>query len=362
MHRVLILAPLAALLIIGCSAQGASASSSVHKPPTNASAVTAPHWVHYKDLTEGAFTMDVPAGWQVEGGMWRFGYFDARWMMTARTLDGAMVVRLDDVSVPPYVLPGPSTGQTGQPYVRPQQFQMMVADYQPASDYAALYAKQRFKSVCKTLTPRSGAAWKPTIPAADSVATNVQASTQGAISYDCETSSGYRIATVFARTTQFGVAYGSGFWVVDPLISILTTKQDEHASYAVAQHMLNSWQKNPAWVAYQDRLTKMGLDQIQANFQQFLQQTQAQMASFESSMNAQVNGFESRMSAQSAQVNSFDENLVGIQDMTDPLTGESLQVFSGPHSNYYRNGLGQEINSDVSPGPDFHQVGPANSQ
>lgn len=355
MFRTAWFVSLVAVLFAGCVAQTGPASASA--PKSSGNGATTPHWVHYKDLTEGAFTMDVPAGWQVQGGMWRFGYFDARWMMTVRTLDGAMVIRLDDVSVPPYALPGPSTGQAGQPYVKPQQFQMMVADYQAASNYAQLYAKQRFKSVCKSLAPRPGSAWRPQEPSYSGVQ-NVQKSTNAGVSFICDSSQGQRIATVYARTTQFAASYGTGYWVVDPLISILTTKQDEHASYAIAQHMLLSWKKNPEWVAYQNKLTQMGLDQIQANFQQFLQQTQAQMAAFRSSMNAQVNGFESRMASQATQVNSFDENLVGIQSMTDPMTGESLQVFSGPHSNYYRNGLGQEVNSDISPGPSFHQIGP----
>lgn len=302
--------------------------------------------------------MDVPAGWQVQGGMWRFGYFDARWMMTVRTLDGAMVIRLDDVSVPPYVLPSPSTGPAGQPYTKPQQFQMMVADYQNAADYARLYANHRFKSVCKSLSARSGTPWRPAMPPGFALGPSVQKTSQASLSLLCATSEGQRIVTVYARTTQFPVAYGSGFWAADPLISILTTKQDEHASYAIAQHMLASWRKNPKWVAYQNQLTKIGLDQIQANYQEFLRQTQAQMQAFRSSMSTQVNGFESRMQSQAAQVNTFDQALVGIQDATDPVTGESLQVFTGPHSNYYRNGLGQTVNSDISPGPSFHQITP----
>jgi hypothetical protein len=43
--------------------------------------------VRYTDSAEGAFSMDVPVGWQVQGGMYRFGYFDVRWMMAARSLD-----------------------------------------------------------------------------------------------------------------------------------------------------------------------------------------------------------------------------------------------------------------------------------
>jgi hypothetical protein len=45
------------------------------------------NWVRYTDSAEGAFSMDVPVGWQVQGGMYHFGYFDVRWMMAARSLD-----------------------------------------------------------------------------------------------------------------------------------------------------------------------------------------------------------------------------------------------------------------------------------
>ncbi len=39
-------------------------------------------WVRYTDPAEGAFSMDIPVGWQIQGGMFRFGYFDVRWRWT----------------------------------------------------------------------------------------------------------------------------------------------------------------------------------------------------------------------------------------------------------------------------------------
>jgi hypothetical protein len=121
-------------------------------------------WVRYSDSSEGAFSIDIPVGWQVQGGMYRFGYFDVRWMIDVRSLDGKTIVRLDDVNVPPYVLPGPNTGRDGQPYVKPQQFQMVVARYLEARPYAELYATHRFSEVCRSLTARAPD-WVPSIPA-----------------------------------------------------------------------------------------------------------------------------------------------------------------------------------------------------
>src|ERR1035438_7881989 len=46
------------------------------------------NWVRYTDSAEGAFSMEVPVGWQVQGGMYRFGYFDVRWRWTCAPSTG----------------------------------------------------------------------------------------------------------------------------------------------------------------------------------------------------------------------------------------------------------------------------------
>jgi hypothetical protein len=358
MIRLACVIGLAALVLAGCASQSDGAtSSSGGKPakPVVASAQVPQAWVHYTDTAEGAFSMDVPAGWQVQGGMWRFGYFDVRWMMTVRSLDGAMLVRVDDVSVPPYVLPGPYTGTQGQTYSKPQQFQMVVSDYRTGEEYAKLYGPHRFKSVCTTMAVQSGKSWSPALPALFAASPAAQHVTSGSITYGCLTSAGPRLAIVYARTTQYPAGSSPGFWVVDPLISILTTPKDANVAYAVAQRMLNSWQKNPKWAAYQNQLTQVGLNQIMSNFQSFMSQMQAYDQARRQAMDSQVAGFESRMNAQSAQVNSFCETLTGIQNVTDPESGAQFQVWMGPKSNYYSNGS-TTINSDISPGLGFHQV------
>jgi hypothetical protein len=44
------------------------------------------------DHAEGAFSMEVPVSWQVEGGTYRFGYFDVRRTMYIGYLDGQVIV------------------------------------------------------------------------------------------------------------------------------------------------------------------------------------------------------------------------------------------------------------------------------
>jgi hypothetical protein len=336
----------------GCHASPSSApqASGFSSAPAGSSANI--QWVRYTDSAEGAFSMDVPVGWQVLGGMYRFGFFDVRWMMEARSLDGKVAIRIDDPNVPPYVLPGPHSGPAGHAAIRPHMFQMVVEDYQDARPYADTYARRRFSSVCTALTPRA-ADWTPTMPA-DWQAEAGARVTQASVAYGCASSAGSRLVAVFARSTLH--AGGQGLWQVDPIISIIATPEALARAEAMTQHMIDSWQVSPAWQQFQQRMTNMGLAQMTAQFNQFLQQMQAYDAQRRAAMNQQVSQFESRQNAQAQQVSDWGEILTGLTTVSDPQTGTQFQVFSGPHANYWSNGNGVKVNSTLSPGPDFYQL------
>ena len=320
-------------------------------PEPPASAADQIEWLRYNDSAEGAFTMDVPLGWQIQGGMYRFGYFDVRWMMGVRSLDGKIIIRISDVNIPAYVLPSPSTGREGQPYTKPQQFQMVVAKYQEPGPYAELYAKHRFSEICKTMTP-AAAGWKPTVPATWGDP-NGRAS-DGDVAYNCDSSDGPRIASVYSRNTVYQ-GQGYSFWMAMP-VSILCAPDRCEQARSMTQHMMESFEKNPQWVAYQNQLTQVGLAQIRASFGQFMQQMQQFHQQFTQSMNQQVAGYYARQNAQARQVSGWCDTINGLANVRDPKTGSQFQVFSGPKSNYYINGLGVKVNSNISPGPEFHQL------
>jgi len=351
--RVVHCSLLSAAVMFGflCGCKSGSLSVPAVEATTAGNQPAAVNWIQYTDTAEGAFSMDVPAGWQIQGGMYRFGYFDIRWMMDARSLDGKVVLRVDDVNIPPYVLPAANTGRDGQPYTRPQQFQMMVSSYREAQPYGENYAKHRFGSVCTSMTP-SAASWTPTMPSDWQLPAGVKSS-QASLAYTCSTSDGPRTVELFLRTQVLQ----NGLWTVDPVISIIASPDRIAFAQDTVQHMVDTWQQNPEWKMYQVRMTQTGLNEIRANFQQFMQQMRAFDQQRQAAMNQQVAGFEARQHAQAAQVSSFGDILTGVTNISDPQTGEHFQVFSGPKSNYYRNGQGVTVNSTVSPGGDFYQVG-----
>ena len=73
-------------------------------------------------------------------------------------------------------------------------------------------------------------------------------------------------------------------------------------------------------------------------------------------MNTQVSQFERRMQQQADQVTSFGNILTGVTNLVDPVTGTHFQDFTGPKSNYYINGAGVRINSNIDPANGSHQA------
>jgi len=354
-NRIAVSVLVALLAGSGCHAANGSQTTIGQQNITNSQQHktfgSSPMWVRYTDNAEGAFSMEVPVGWQVEGGMYRFGYFDVRWMMDIRSLDGKVIIRINDPNVPPYVLPGPHSGPAGHPAIRPKMFQMVVDNFQQAQPYAESYAKQRFRSVCQSLTPRDSG-WTPTMPAAWQLESGAR-TTQASIAFACSTSAGPRVADVFARTATHG---NDGLWLADPMISILASPERLQQAQSMAQRMIDSWQETPQWKVHQEEMTQMGLAKIEADFGQFMHQ----MAEFHqqrtAAMNQQVAHFEARQQAQADQVTSFGNILTGLTNLYDPATGTQFQVFSGPKANYYINGMGVKINSNLDPGNGFHQA------
>jgi len=344
LKRLAILSAAIPFALAGCAA----ATNSSTPLPGSAGGL---NWVRYTDSAEGAFSIDVPLGWQVLGGMYRMGFLDVRWMIDVRSLDGKVILRINDPNVPPYALPGPHTGTAGHAAIRPQMYQMVVDNYRQAQPFAESYAKSRFSGVCKSMSPRQSD-WTPVMPAGWRTDSSAKV-TEGAVAYDCTTADGPRVAMVYARNVLHP---SSGLWQVDPVISLIATPERVGQGQAMIQHMIDSWQESPDWAQFQQQMTNKGLAQMGADFRQFLQQMQVYHQQRQAAMNQQVAHFESQQHAQAQQVSSWGETLTGLTTVRDSATGTEFQVFSGPKAGYYTDGNGNTVNSNLSPGTGFHQL------
>jgi hypothetical protein len=314
---------------------------------------TAPAWVSFQDPFEQAFTAEVPKGWTVRGGLFRMGYSDERPMVDLTSPDGRINVRVGDVAIPAYAVPDP-LHRAGTTIDLGAQAQLVVARYREGPEFAALYSKVRFHSVCKSTTADTddlGAEVPNYIPTDGPP----PPTSTGQIASHCSTDRGSDVAYAFARTAQ----PSGGIWGAATLGSFLAPPDQVSLAREAMIHCAQTLRFSPAWIEKQKRMDAEAVEYQRARQRKRLDELGAQVKQFEQQMQAmrnQVTAFRQRQNAQAAQVEGFTQALRGVTPTLDPLTGESREVWTGAHDGYWANGAGQVVNSNSSPGPGWHQL------
>ena len=312
-------------------------------------------WTQYQDPFEHAFTLDVPRGWTVKGGMFRFGYSDARLMVEMRSQDGKVEIQLGDSRVPVYVVPDRLHNQEGEPYDLGEQGQMVIAKYHTGPEFAALYSQIRFHGECRNPQPDASAPeFAAPNPGPDDA--GVKASSTGQITYRCDSDGGPRVAFAYVKTASYG-----SIWAVPAIASYLTPPDEASATRDILRHCEKSFHLTPEWLQYKARLDAEGMEYQRERQQyrmQVLGQEQQQFMAQMQSMKNQANAFEQHMAQERGQFEKMDDVINGVTPTTDPVTGETRKVWTGTQDNYWVNGLGQVVNSHSNPAPDqnWHQL------
>jgi hypothetical protein len=313
--------------------------------------VPATAWVSFQDPNEKAFGAEVPQGWTVHGGLFRMGYSDERPMIDITSPDGQTSVRLGDISVPTYAVPTPLHPTEGQIDDLGAQAQLVFASYRTGPQFAVLYARVRFDQTCKSPTADTADVNFSIPDYIPNASSGTQTST-GRIAYSC--GSGQKIAFDADRTTLT-----SAIWSVPTLGSFIAPPAQLALARAVLLHCAQTFKFNPAWLNYQKQMDAYALQYQRARQQNRLAQLAQQQQQFEAQMQAmrnQVTAFENRQASEQAQFQNFDNVLNGVTPTIDPLTGQSKNVWTGPASNYWTNGVGDVVNANGSPGAGWHQL------
>lgn len=292
------------------------------------------NWTTFQDPNERAFTVEVPAGWTVQGGMFRLGYSDYRVMIDMKSPDGRVNVRVGDVSIPSYAVPSAQHPREGERIDLGAQAQLTVAKYRTGREYAEAYGHMRFKD-CRGLKEET-ATGAPPAPDTPELA-EVKQSTIGEAAYSCDGRSAY----VYAKTAFYG-----GFWQVHQLWSYLAPADQVMSARAVIGEIVKTFKFSDAWVAQQKQY-----DQEAMVYQRERQRARMRQLS------QQVAQFEMRMASMRHQAESFDRALRGVTATVDPL-GNPHEVETGQFDGYWTDGLGHYVNSNTMPGPGWQRLKP----
>jgi len=314
-------------------------------------------WIQFEDPFEKAFTVEVPQGWTVKGGLFRFGYSDERPMVDITSPDGKINLRLGDVSIPSYTVPDRLHPREGEISDLGAQAQLVIARYRTGPEFAIVYSHVRFYQTCKNPTADStdvGGSMPDYLPGLDSE----NKSSAGQIAYHCQTPDGPKVAFVYSKT-----ALTQNIWQAATMLSFIAPQGDVELAHSALNHCAQTFHIKPEWLEYQKRMDAQGLQYQQMRQQQRRAAIAQQVQQFEAKMRAmqdQVNAFERHQQAQATQVEGFTQALRGVTPTIDPMTGQAREVWTGPNNGYWTNGVGDVVNSNGMPAPGWHQLQPTN--
>jgi hypothetical protein len=311
-------------------------------------------WVKFTDPLEQAFTLEVPQGWTVKGGMFRLGYSDHREMVDMTSPDGKINIRIGDLSIPPYFVPN-QFHHEGEVYDLGAQAQGRVARYRTGQEFSTAYGKVRFAKVCTTVAPKQSSLppiAKPIEPAGGN--NSATKTSDGEATYSCGGGQGARIAYVFSQT-----APSEGLWTVTNLVSYVAPDAQVAETRNIIEHSEKTFVLSPAWIQKQKQLDEQALVYQRERQKVRMRQLSEQVAQFEAKMQAmqnQVNQFERGQAQRQSQFEAFDNVIRGVTPTIDPF-GNEHEVNTGPKNSYWRNpATGETVNSDRSPGPGWVQL------
>ena len=290
----------------------------------------APSFTRWIDPREQAFGCEVPAGWQVDGGLFRASMLDVRSELRVSAPDGRVYVQYGDRNIPPFSLPsmmGMSLGMVeGTWYAPTPGNNFFIKRYTPGARFAQEYAQQALAQTFGAVQVQG----IQELPVNQPNGLPGSQSHRGLARISARNLSG--TVTVSSNVNPMG---DGGLWYVTELEVILAQPGAESLAQTVASRVKGSFQVNPQWQSQQQGMTSqasaMSNDffRSQAQAQQQISQTLSQTSDL------MQQGFNERWQADSERQRHFGNMITGQTDVMDANTGETWRVQSG-NQHYWR--------------------------
>jgi hypothetical protein len=310
-------------------------------------------FVRFQEPNESAFSLEVPQGWRVNGGLVRKAPVDIRSQVVASSPDNQVHLRLGDADLPAFTLPTALLAQggfrEGAWYSPGYGVNMQVLRYLGGEQFAAHWVNTRVAPSCGGLQVVSTRPLPQTVQALNEIMARygtpyvAQRLHAGDVAYRCQQGAAPMLGYLFASTIVTATADGAGTWSVDQLQGYHAAAARAAEAESLLARMVGSFQLNPAWVQMQQNITR--------NVSGIVADTNAHISRVISE------GYWSRQSTLDELSRRRSNQILGVEDVRDPVTGRELQVSSG--SNYYwidPRGNIAGTNVDQRPKLDFREL------
>ncbi len=306
-------------------------------------------YVPFSDPAERAFTLDVPEGWQTQGGTNRRAAVDVVHALETTSPDGAITIRFNDPNVPAFALPSPTLSFSGFPegswYSPGYGVRNLVKRYLPGGQFLSEYLLQNIKPRVENFefVSRND---RPDIVA------DFNRIYAGLQSYGVQFSQNAGEAAFrFSRGGEPCVGFGlaltqivtmpsmqGGNWNAAMLLLYSSPEAQAEFAQAVFAHMFESIRWNPEWLAGQQRLT--------ADVSRIVSQTSQEISKIIS------DAYWTRQGVLDNVNRKFSNYILGVTDVTDPETGQTWKVEAG-HNFYWAKGADVVAGTETYTRPDI---------
>lgn len=322
-------------------------SSGGSPPPSDIS------YIQFRDPAEGAFSLEVPRGWRVSGGLVRKAPVDVRSSVVVIAPDNRITLRLGDANLPPFALPTPLLTQLGfregSSYSPGYGVNMIVMRYLPGEQFARHYIVSQVGQVCAGPQVVSAQALPQTVQAMNAImarygsAVVSQRLHAGDAAFRCQQGQAPMVGYLFVATLLTAGADGGGNWSVDQLQGYLSPPELAGSAQTILARMVGSVRVNPDWARMQRNVT--------ANTSRIVADTGAHISKVISDSYWRQQASRDEMSRRRSNAT------LGVEDVRDPATGREIKVESG--SNYYwMDQRGNIAGTDIysRPSVDFREL------
>jgi hypothetical protein len=245
---------IASSIIFFAALAGAQTQSRVPAVPAPSPGTNNTFFVAWRDPREGAFSVGVPQGWRVTGGMFRSYTVEQHFVIRMQSPDGTIQIFHDDAELHPRQIPSQLTAfaglREGQTMLGAWGGPVLIARYLTGAQFAQQYARGALcrppAVITSAMDLNQPTAQMNAAIAPYSVQMRVQAQVSiGETNFRCGGTSGYVLANTLytnpGTAPGWGVYQLAGYQVSDPAQAGL--------AFYVMNTMLETLRTNPQWQA-----------------------------------------------------------------------------------------------------------------
>jgi hypothetical protein len=342
--------------------------SSFRVAPVAAAGAAAPHstgplaFTTWRDPREGTFTVSVPQGWRVVGGMYRLSPNDVRAVVNALSPDSQVRIALGDSNIGAFSEVTPMAARFG---MRPGSVQtlgdgtrLLYRSFVSGRQFAHEYVQQNSRNLCPGLQITGERERPELIPAYQQEARSYNMPnarfTAGEVTFTCGQQQGgqYTAVTVLPLPGQ------APLWYVHRLFGYLGPASRRADAEAAVQRLVQSYAESPQWKRQQQQIGAQAVARDNARSQEIQQRAlRAIQEDQKATSDMIIKGYEQRSRVYDEISRKRENAILGTVDVVDPNSGKQYKV--GYDSDYHwmsDQGYIGGTKTDTAPGPGWHKM------